>query len=86
MICNGPLHLVTDGTDGQVCNSVDQAHTCPAASRGALRAYVDQSLRGDRAACEQPCFDDLAYLQMMLAGDFTFTLNSRLVRCRTQQR
>jgi hypothetical protein len=49
MIRNAPLHLVTDGSDGEVCSSVDQAHTCPAASPGALRAYVDQSLRGDKA-------------------------------------
>src|SRR3984893_18548126 len=49
MIRNAPLHLVTDRADGEVRSSVDQAHTCPDASPSALRAYVDQSLRGDRA-------------------------------------
>src|ERR1700692_2915998 len=49
MIRNAPLPLVTDRADGEVRSSVDQAHTCPAASPGALRADVDKSLRGDRA-------------------------------------
>src|SRR6204780_1696347 len=49
MIRNAPLHLVAGGADGEVCSSVDQADTCPAASSSALRAYVDQFLRGDRA-------------------------------------
>src|ERR1700688_4816671 len=49
MIRNAPLRLVTDRADGKVRSSIDQAHTCPAASPGALLAYVDQSLRGDRA-------------------------------------
>src|SRR5882757_1817557 len=50
MIRNASLHLVTDRADGEVRSSVDQAYTCPAASPGALRAYVDQSLRADRAS------------------------------------
>src|ERR1700686_1128514 len=41
MIRNAPLHLVTDRADGAVRSSVDQSHTWPAASSGALRAYVD---------------------------------------------
>ena len=49
MIRNAPLPLVTDRTDGEVRSSVDQAYTCPAASPDAFRAYVDQSLRGDKA-------------------------------------
>jgi len=32
MIRNAPLPLVTDRADGEVRSSVDQAHTCPAAS------------------------------------------------------
>ena len=49
MIRNGPLSLVTNRADGEVRSSVYQAYTCPAALPGAFRAYVDQSLRGDRA-------------------------------------
>src|ERR1700722_5160722 len=49
MIRDAPLLLVTDWVDGEVRSSVDRAHTGPAASPGALRAYVDQFLRGDGA-------------------------------------
>ena len=49
MICNAPLHLITDRADGEVGRSVDQAHAYPAALPGALRADVDQFLRDRRA-------------------------------------
>jgi hypothetical protein len=39
MIRNAPLHLVTDRADGEVRSSVDQAHTCPAASPGGLYSF-----------------------------------------------
>jgi hypothetical protein len=75
------LHLVTDGADGEVRSSVDQADTCPAASSSALRAYVDQFSRGDRAGLICMAFrnhreilshrglDVLPFFQQLARGD-----------------
>jgi hypothetical protein len=46
MIHDAPLHLVTDRTDGEVRSSVDPAHTCPAASAGALRCVYRKPYPG----------------------------------------
>src|SRR5271169_570438 len=98
MIRNAPLSLVTDRADGEVRSSVDQAYPRPAASPSALRAYVDQSLRDDRAGpicmalrnhreiLSHRCLDVVPFFRQLAGGDkfgfYTEQLNGLLITTR----